>query len=73
MLSLLQFEGKDIMKITRQLNINKAHGYDDISIKMVKICDLAIKKPLSVIFRNCRNQSTFSDLWKKSNIYLILV
>ena len=67
-LSSLQFEDKDIIKIIRSLNINKAHGYDDISIRMLKICDLAIIKPLSIIFRNCINHSTFPDLWKKSNI-----
>ena len=57
-----------IIRIIRSLNINKAHGHDDISIRMLKICDLAIIKPLSIIFRNCINNSTFPDLWKKSNI-----
>ena len=36
---------------------------------MLKICDLAIIKPLSIIFRNRVNHSTFPDLGKKSNIY----
>ena len=67
-LSSLQFEDKDIIKIIRSLDINKAHGYDDISIRMLKICDLAIIKPLSIIFRNCINHSMFPHLWKKSNI-----
>ena len=31
-------------------------------------CDLAIIKPLSIISINCINNSTFPDLWKKSNI-----
>ena len=57
-----------IIRIIRSLSINKAHGHDDISIRMLKICDLAIIKPLSIIFRNCINNSTFPDLWKKSNI-----
>ena len=67
-LSSLQFEDKDIIKIIRSLNTNKAHGHDNISIRMLKICDLAIIKPLSIIFRNCINHTTFPDLWKKSNI-----
>ena len=67
-LSSLQCEDKDIIKITRLLNINKVQWHDDISIRMLKICDLAIIKPLSIIFRNCINHSTFPDLWKKSNI-----
>ena len=67
-LSSLQFEDKDTIKISRSLDTNKAHEHDDISIKMLKICDLAITKPLSIISRNCINHSTFPDLWKKSNI-----
>ena len=68
-LSLLQFEDKDIIEIIRSLDVNKAHGHDDISIRMLKICDLAIIKPLSIIiFRNCKNHSTFPGLWKRLNI-----
>ena len=67
-LSSLQFEDKDIIKIIRSLDTNKADGHDSISIKMLKICDLALIKPLSIIFTNCINHSTFPDLWKKPNI-----
>ena len=35
---------------------------------MLKLCDLAVVKPLSIIFKNCVNQSSFPDIWKKSNI-----
>ena len=35
---------------------------------MLKICDLAVIKPFSIIFRICVNYSTFPDIWKKSNI-----
>ena len=34
-LSVINFTDDDILKI-RSLNINKAHGHDDISIRMVK-------------------------------------
>ena len=75
-LSSLQFVDKDITKITRSLNTNKAHGNDYISIRMLKIyiliCDLAIIKLLSIIFRNCINHSKFPDFRKKSNICFIL-
>ena len=36
--------------IIRALNIHKAHGHDDISIKMIKICDKSLLKPLLYIF-----------------------
>ena len=65
-LSSLQFEDNDVIKI----NANKAHGHDDISIRMLR--NLAIIKPLSIRFRNCINHSAFPDSWKKSNICTIL-
>ena len=36
--------------LIRALNIHKAHGHDDISIKMIKICDKSLLKPLIYIF-----------------------
>ena len=40
---------QDILEIIRALHVNKAHGYDDILIHMIKICDQSIIKPLSII------------------------
>ena len=50
------------------LNINKTHGHDEISIRMIKICDEALVKPLSLIYKNCIDTGVFPDIWKKSNI-----
>lgn len=35
----IHFEGQDIIKIICFFNKIKAHGCDDISIKLLKICD----------------------------------
>ena len=70
-LSAIHLNNDDILKIIRSLNINKVHGHDNISIgiiKMIKICNKAIVKPLSIIYQNCIDSGTFLDLWKKSNI-----
>ena len=67
-LSSIQFKDQDILKITRFLNYNKAHGYDDISIRLLKICDSSIPKPLSTIFKNCLQTGTFPNNWKKFNV-----
>ena len=56
------------MKIINGLDANKAHGYDGISIKMVKICSRAIAKPLCIIFKNCLNEGIFPNIWKKANV-----
>ena len=67
-LSSFQFNDQDILKIIRILHINKAHDCYDISIRMIKICDQSIVKPLSIIYQNFLNTGTFPDIWKKSNI-----
>ena len=36
-LTSLDFSEEEILKIIRALNIHKAHGHDDISIRMIKI------------------------------------
>ena len=45
------------------LNINKAHGHDDIFIRTIKICDKPLLKPLILLFKN----SCYPDIWKRSN------
>ena len=65
--SSITCEDNDILKIIRNLDISKAHGFDDISIRMVKLCDDSLVKPLSIIFQKCINSGVFPDSWKKSN------
>ena len=67
-LSSIVFDGQDIIKIIRALNINKSHGHDDISIRMIKKCDPALAKPLAIIFNNCIKTGIFPYTWKKSNV-----
>ena len=64
-LSSIQFEDQDILKIIPSLNYNKAHDYDDISIRLLKICVSSIVRPLSIIFKNCLQTGTFPKNWKK--------
>ena len=49
-LSSINFEKEDILKLIRNLNINKVHGHGNISIWMLKICDSVLVEPLSVIY-----------------------
>ena len=41
-LTSLDFNEDEILKIIRALNINTAHGHDNISIRMIKICDKSL-------------------------------
>ena len=63
---MIKFNKDDFLKI-RNLNVNKAHGHDDISIRMLKICDSVVTEPLSILFKNC-DCGIFPDIWKMSHI-----
>ena len=52
-LNTLNFSNNDIEKIIHNLDLNKAHGHDKISIRMIKICGKSICKPLNLIFNQC--------------------
>ena len=66
-LSSFSFSEKVILKIINDLNINKAHEHDHISIGMIKLYSKSVVKALS-IFKNCIDTGTFPDIWKRSNI-----
>ena len=67
-LNFINFNEDEILKVIRALNIHKAHGHDDISIRMVKICDKSLLKPLIILFENSIKSSCYPDIWKRSNI-----
>ena len=67
-LSFFDIEYEDIYKIIKTLDINKAYGHQEISMRMLKLCDGSIAKPLPIIFKNCKVKKTFPDLRKKANI-----
>ena len=62
------FTEHDILSIIRSLNSNKAHGWDDISIRMVKMCDESIAYPLKIIFETALKSGIYPDKWKKANV-----
>ena len=64
-LSSVTFSEDDIEKLIQNLDPNKAHGHDQISIRMLKLCSNSICKPLEIIFNRCLETSTFPNDWKK--------
>ena len=57
-----------ILNIIRSLNINKAHGWDDIAVRMIKLRDAALIIPLRVLFANCLRRGLFPEIWKHANV-----
>ena len=67
-LDTIVFSKEDICKIIKNLDPNKAHGHDMISIRMIKLCGIFICKPLKIIFQNCLRSGKFPSKWKKANV-----
>ena len=68
LLSTISFTKDDIAKIIKNVNPNKAHGFDMISIRTLKICGDSILKPLELIFKSCIESGKFPIEWKKANV-----
>ena len=64
----LNFNEDEILKIIRILKPHKVHGYDDISIGMIRICDKSLLKPLIVLFKNSTKSFHYPDIWKICNV-----
>ena len=68
-LSTVWFSNKDdIAKTIKDLNPNKTHAFDMISIRMLKICGDSILKLLELIFLSCIESGKFPIEWKKANV-----
>ena len=67
-ISSVTFNCNDIATIIHSLDLNKAHGYDIISIPMLKICDKSICKPIELIFQYCIKHGKSRNEWKMANV-----
>ena len=64
-LSAVTFLVREIRKIIQNLDSNKAHGHNNLSIRMLKICADSICVPLEMIFKQALLTGVFSSEWKK--------
>ena len=67
-LSSITFSQDHIAKIIQNFDWCKAHGNDNIIIRMLKICGSAIYKSLAMIFKQSVDTGIFPSEWKKGNI-----
>ena len=61
----ITFTDDVINLIIKNLNVDKAHGWDNISIRMIKLYGKSITLILSLIFQSALNDGVFPDDWKK--------
>ena len=67
-LSPFNVSSEVIFQLIKNLDPNKDHGYDEVSVNMLKLCVPSICKPLTLLFENCLLYEHFPDVWEKSNI-----
>ena len=68
LLSHVSVTKDQIINIINKLSVNKAHGYDGISVSMLKLCASEVATPLQIIFQDCINCGIFPDCWKYANV-----
>ena len=57
-----------ILTIICAFDVSKAHGWDDVSVRMVKICDESLVKRLFNVFQFSLETGNFPSNWKRGNI-----
>ena len=68
LLNEFQISEEKILSIIRSLNLNKAHGWDDISVRMTWICDDSLVFPLKLIFETCLRKGILPEVWNRANV-----
>ena len=61
----VKFSTENILQIINKLDSNKAHGHDEISIRMLKICGSSVCRPLQIIYKSCLDRGSFHRSGKK--------
>ena len=57
----LWFFKSGVIKLIKALDVSKAHGHDEISVKMIKIYADSITHPLTLIFQNSLAAGIFAN------------
>ena len=60
----IDFSFEEISKIIKLLDANKAHGHSDIFIRMIKICDNSLVRPLPLLYKKSFDNSNCPEFLK---------
>ena len=62
----VSFSEAKIISIIRKLSPNKAHGCDNISNHMLKICETVIARLLKLTCKKCKKTEQYPLSWEKA-------
>ena len=64
----LSINENDISTIIRNLDPNKSHGWDNLLVRMIKLCGDSLIYPFKCIFEGALQEDKYPDSWKKANV-----
>ena len=62
----LSINKNDASVIIRNLDPNKSHGWDNLSVRMTKLCGDSLIFPLKCIFERAHQEDKYPDCWEKA-------
>ena len=65
----IEIKEDDILLIIKNLNPNKAYGWDNVSIRMIQLCGKSIVKPLKYLYESSLTAGIFSRGLKERQYY----
>ena len=68
LLSNIVITPEAVESVIVKLNDKKAHGFDGISIPILKMCSREIAYPLTLIFTKCLENGIYPSKWKFANV-----
>ena len=66
--TLIDFSVEQVSNIIKKLDPNRAHGHNKISIRMLKLYEDSVNRPLAAIFKNRFKERIFPNDWQKANV-----
>ena len=64
----LSINENDISTIIRNLDPNKSHGWDNLLVKLIKLCGDSLIYPLECISEGPLQEGKYPDCSKKANV-----
>ena len=64
----IAFRPKDVRRILKKLNVDKANGPDEIPTRVLRECSAELARPLSCLFKLCFMQGVFPQQWKSASV-----
>ena len=67
-LDTAEINREHIFQILKTIDVNKAHGPDNITGRMIELCGDSLTLPLEIIFKNILKTGIFPTAWKSANV-----